>query len=600
MYASGVRAFVQLGVGSLASFVGDTLRGKEHLAIAAASDKHAGLAQLARVRAALYVDGFVARARRCRVEPSRPQAAARARRAAGDARRQRAAARDRRPKRPDAGGDPCSPRCSRRSTRPHSRAAPSSKRIARATKPRRRASSSTRDRRTLGGRERSVPARSLLLSPAAGLADRRRSLPGRADDDDARHDDRRGARAAAGAGRRSRSRTSARCAGWPSSPPVEIEIRAKVDGRSIDVEIPGYARATVRLAAQLSGAAATEARAARASLAPAPHSAAEMYEHRWMFHGPGVSRRRRARSGRQRWRRRCDRDAARAGRAARLRRPADGLVGDAHRDARSARDAGARRARRAVRATSRRRRARRVQRAHARRRREGRARRSRVASTVDRVWARITGWTDRRFDSDDAVWRVLMYPETNALGVPRRGRRRHADRALDRRGIARADDAALPDRARARRATTRSGRARDAAGCSAAWPRKTPCGSTTGTAASGSSGRPRSACRTTREAAQPIVDGPSSRVDRAQGRHRGRARRRAWRGRRRHREDRAASPSRSSAVAFTERERCARRRAMNCYARVWAAKEAVAKARGTGHDRTRRRSRSGRVDGERA
>jgi 4'-phosphopantetheinyl transferase EntD len=35
-----------------------------------------------------------------------------------------------------------------------------------------------------------------------------------------------------------------------------------------------------------------------------------------------------------------------------------------------------------------------------------------------RVWARIDGWEDRRFDSDDAVWAVLMYPETNALAVP--------------------------------------------------------------------------------------------------------------------------------------------------------------------------------------
>ncbi len=31
------------------------------------------------------------------------------------------------------------------------------------------------------------------------------------------------------------------------------------------------------------------------------------------------------------------------------------------------------------------------------------------------MWARITGWEDRRFDSDDAVWAVLMYPERNVL-----------------------------------------------------------------------------------------------------------------------------------------------------------------------------------------
>ena len=56
---SGVRAFVQLGVGSLASFVDDTLRTVEHLAIAAASAQHGGASQLARVRAALFADGFL-------------------------------------------------------------------------------------------------------------------------------------------------------------------------------------------------------------------------------------------------------------------------------------------------------------------------------------------------------------------------------------------------------------------------------------------------------------------------------------------------------------------------------------------------------------
>jgi phosphopantetheinyl transferase len=36
----------------------------------------------------------------------------------------------------------------------------------------------------------------------------------------------------------------------------------------------------------------------------------------------------------------------------------------------------------------------------------------------DRLWARIDGWTDRRFDSDDPVWAILMYPERNVLAVP--------------------------------------------------------------------------------------------------------------------------------------------------------------------------------------
>jgi phosphopantetheinyl transferase (holo-ACP synthase) len=38
-----------------------------------------------------------------------------------------------------------------------------------------------------------------------------------------------------------------------------------------------------------------------------------------------------------------------------------------------------------------------------------------------RVWARIDSWEDRRFDSDDQVWDVLRYPETHALAVPQPG-----------------------------------------------------------------------------------------------------------------------------------------------------------------------------------
>ncbi len=46
-----------------------------------------------------------------------------------------------------------------------------------------------------------------------------------------------------------------------------------------------------------------------------------------------------------------------------------------------------------------------------------------------RVWARITGWEDRRFDSDDAVWAVLaMYPERNASS-PAKGRRASTSRS---------------------------------------------------------------------------------------------------------------------------------------------------------------------------
>jgi hypothetical protein len=33
------------------------------------------------------------------------------------------------------------------------------------------------------------------------------------------------------------------------------------------------------------------------------------------------------------------------------------------------------------------------------------------------VWARIEGWEDRRFDTDDRVWAVLRFPERNALAT---------------------------------------------------------------------------------------------------------------------------------------------------------------------------------------
>jgi hypothetical protein len=33
-----------------------------------------------------------------------------------------------------------------------------------------------------------------------------------------------------------------------------------------------------------------------------------------------------------------------------------------------------------------------------------------------RVWCRIDGWVDRRFDTDDAVWPLLRFPERHVLG----------------------------------------------------------------------------------------------------------------------------------------------------------------------------------------
>ncbi|UVS78904.1 acyltransferase domain-containing protein [Actinokineospora sp. UTMC 2448] len=55
--ATGIRSFVQMGSGQLASLVSDTLRGVDHLAVAANSDRGPGMAQLRRAAAALWVDG---------------------------------------------------------------------------------------------------------------------------------------------------------------------------------------------------------------------------------------------------------------------------------------------------------------------------------------------------------------------------------------------------------------------------------------------------------------------------------------------------------------------------------------------------------------
>ncbi len=57
MHAAGARVFVQVGSGSLAAFVDDVLVGKPHHALSLVSAQHAGMEQLRRVCAALYVEG---------------------------------------------------------------------------------------------------------------------------------------------------------------------------------------------------------------------------------------------------------------------------------------------------------------------------------------------------------------------------------------------------------------------------------------------------------------------------------------------------------------------------------------------------------------
>ena len=57
MHEDGVRVFVQVGVGSLPGFISDTLTDRDHLAVTANVANRSGMAQLRRVAAALWVQG---------------------------------------------------------------------------------------------------------------------------------------------------------------------------------------------------------------------------------------------------------------------------------------------------------------------------------------------------------------------------------------------------------------------------------------------------------------------------------------------------------------------------------------------------------------
>ncbi|MEJ8566333.1 beta-ketoacyl synthase N-terminal-like domain-containing protein [Elongatibacter sediminis] len=63
LYADGFRVFIQTGPGSLSGFVEDTLRGRDHLAISAGSTRRDAVEQVQRVGAALWAHGYPARPR---------------------------------------------------------------------------------------------------------------------------------------------------------------------------------------------------------------------------------------------------------------------------------------------------------------------------------------------------------------------------------------------------------------------------------------------------------------------------------------------------------------------------------------------------------
>lgn len=58
MYAAGFRAFVQVGTGRLTSLIDDTLKTRDHLTLSANSPRRGGLAQLLRVETGLWAEGY--------------------------------------------------------------------------------------------------------------------------------------------------------------------------------------------------------------------------------------------------------------------------------------------------------------------------------------------------------------------------------------------------------------------------------------------------------------------------------------------------------------------------------------------------------------
>ncbi|MBD0747808.1 beta-ketoacyl synthase [Streptomyces sp. CBMA152] len=75
MYAAGFRAFIQMGTGRLTSLIDDTLKSRDHLALSANSPQRGGLAQLRRVETGLWAEGYEPVSRRPRASGARTRPA---------------------------------------------------------------------------------------------------------------------------------------------------------------------------------------------------------------------------------------------------------------------------------------------------------------------------------------------------------------------------------------------------------------------------------------------------------------------------------------------------------------------------------------------
>ncbi|HEY1555387.1 MAG TPA: beta-ketoacyl synthase N-terminal-like domain-containing protein [Kofleriaceae bacterium] len=411
LYADGVRAFVQLGVGSIAGFVEDTLRGRDHLAISAASAKRPVHEELRRVRVALWTEGFVD-ARRTEPRAGAPLqlAAPLVRLGASVPPLSLSAPATARP------DDPILAEL----LATLDEAASASRAVVDAYRAGQRPHAIT-VRRTLSADSDPALLDHCFYRQAAGwptISDRYPVVPmtmtiAMMIDAACRLQPERVAIAV----------EDVRAYRWLAvAPPVEIELAAKLrddDPDRVDVDVPGYSRATVRFADRFPAAPAP-ALAPLANPRAAPMTARGMYDDRWMFHG-----------------------AAYQGVTALGPMGDDGVDGAI--DALPAQGAlldcaGQLMGWWVMQTETRDRLAMPVrierialfspepaagERVPCRVRirevgeREVRADLELVARD-GRVWAKIEGWEDRRFDSDDAVWDVLMYPERNVLAEPRR------------------------------------------------------------------------------------------------------------------------------------------------------------------------------------
>ncbi|MEV6401059.1 4'-phosphopantetheinyl transferase superfamily protein, partial [Streptomyces sp. NPDC051907] len=474
LYAEGVRAFVQMGPGSLPGFVSDTLSGRDVLAVAAGASKEGGgLDRLRGLAAALWTEGLDVRWERLALEEARPAPgllrldlgsplvrldgsapslglASAPRPSPWPAGRPRTlAALDAVLDETEAAARAVALAC-RPGAAPASRPAPAP--APRPVVTRRRLSLDTmpyvRDHCVYlqpddwpepSDRFPVVPMTTLLELAADAARDAVPGLPAVTGFDDVR------------------------ALRWlPVAPPVDAEITATpADGPRVRVEIAGCATVVVRLAHGHPTSRPHPDRTALTREGPAPVSADALYRDRWMFHGPGFAGVHEVTAVADDGIRGVLRalpapgallDAAGQllGHWMQLRLPADRLVFPASLERISLYGPAPREGA--------------LLRAVARIRDVGP---SSVRGDVEltaadgTVWARLDGWTYRRFAADERVWPMKFTPEICGIGEPQPGgwclaRRRWSDPASQelvmRRYLGAAERAAYerrPPRARA-------------------------------------------------------------------------------------------------------------------------------------------------------